>query len=375
MAVRDATGSTLSASDGTWLLRAAGLAERGWGWVHPNPMVGCVLVKDGKPVGEGSHREYGGAHAEVEAVTAAGKDARGATAYISLEPCNHHGKTPPCTELLLDAGVVRVVFGALDSGLKGGGGAQRLAKAGMEVAGPSDDPRLSTKVDPVYFHTIQHSGSYVVVKLAESRDYGIAARPGERTFLTGRAATREVHRLRMGFDGILIGGLTARVDDPRLTLREGFQARVPPTRIVLDPGAELSTDARLFQTIDEAPLIIVVTPTAPRERVRFLEEAGAKVEVVPASPPGLDLQETLTRCWSIGLRSIFCEGGGRLARALVDADLVQRLYLLRTPHVLGPQCVPGLSNVLEEGRISDWSVVGEPRQFGNDVLVTYDREE
>ena len=374
MGLPDAVGSALSMSDQVWLSRAAELAERGWGRVHPNPMVGCVLVKDGKLVGEGAHREYGGAHAEVEAVMAAGKDARNATAYISLEPCNHHGKTPPCTKLLLDAGVTRVVFGASDPGAEGGGGARRLAKAGVKITGPFADPRLSTEVDPVYFHTTRHSVSYVVIKLAESSDYGIAARPGERTFLTGREATREVHRLRMGFDGILVGGLTARIDDPRLTSREGFQARVPPTRIVLDPGAELSTDARLFQTIDEAPLIVVVTPVAPRGKIELLKQAGAEVEVVPAAQGGADLSETIARCWSIGLRSIFCEGGGRLARALVDADLVQRLYLLRTPHVLGPQCVSGLSGMLEEDGISGWSIVGEPRRFGNDVLVTYDRE-
>ena len=374
MTERGDTGLSLSPSDRTWLSRAAQLAERGWGRVHPNPMVGCVLVRDGKMVGEGWHQEYGGAHAEVEAVRAAAKDARSATAYVSLEPCDHHGQTPPCTDLLLEAGVARVVFGASEPGRAEGGGALRLAKAGVEVVGPSDDPGLSTQVDPVFFHTTRNSRSYVAVKLAESRDHGIAAQPGERTFLTGQAATREVHRLRMGFDAILVGGLTARIDDPRLTVRDGFEARVPPTRLVLDPRAELPTEARLFKTISEAPLVIVVTSAASGSRIAALEQAGAKVEVVPAATAGADLHETLTMCWSLGLRSIFCEGGGRLARALVDADLVQRLYLFRTPQLLGPESVPGLSVAEEEDGGSAWSIVDEPRRFGDDVLVTYDRE-
>ena len=374
MTGRGGTGSSLSTSDRTWLSRAAELAQRGWGRVHPNPMVGCVLVRDGKMVGEGWHQEYGGAHAEVEAVRVAGKDARSATAYVSLEPCDHHGKTPPCTDLLLEAGVARVVFGASDPGQAASGGARRLAKAGVEVVGPSDDPGLSTHVDPVFFHTTRNSRSYVVVKLAESRDHGIAAQPGERTFLTGQEATREVHRLRMGFDAILVGGLTARIDDPRLTVREGFEARVPPTRLVLDPRAELPIEARLFKTIGEALLVIVVTSAASGSRIAALQQAGAKVEVVPAANAGADLHETLAMCWNLGLRSIFCEGGGRLARALVDADLVQRLYLFRTPQLLGPESVPGLSVAVEGDGGSGWSIVGEPRRFGDDVLVTYDRE-
>lgn len=374
MSGRGGAGASLSTSDRNWLSRAADLAERGWGRVHPNPMVGCVLVKAGRVVGEGWHRQYGGAHAEVEAVKAAGRHARGATAYVSLEPCNHQGKTPPCAHLLIEAGIVRVVFGASDPGDEAGGGARHLASAGLAVDGPSDDPGLSTQVDPAFFHTIRNAQSYVVVKLAQSSDNAIAAKPGERTFLTGRTANREVHRLRMGFDAILVGGLTARIDDPRLTVREGFRARVPPTRVVLDPGAELSTDARLVETIGEAPLIIVVTPAAPLARVKALEQSGAEVQVVGAAAAGADLHEALARCWTLGLRSIFCEGGGRLARALVDAGLVQRLYLWRTPQRLGSEAVPGLLDVVEEDGGSGWSMVGEPRRFGDDILVTYDRE-
>ena len=147
---------SVTESDREWLLQAASLAGRGWGRVHPNPMVGCVLARDGEVVGEGWHEEYGGPHAEVNAIRSAGDAARGATAYVSLEPCSHHGRTPPCSEALFEAGVTRVVFGAAEPGDEAGGGGEHLAKAGVEVVGPSDDVRTFHDVDPVFFYTMRY---------------------------------------------------------------------------------------------------------------------------------------------------------------------------------------------------------------------------
>ena len=172
-------------SEREWLARAATLARRGWGRVRPNPMVGCVLVKDGVMVGEGWHEEFGGPHAEVNALRVAGEGARDATAYVTLEPCNHYGKTPPCTDALLDAGVSRVVFGAPDPGAEAAGSRRRLSNAGVEVSGPSSDPALGRDVGPAFFHTTDHGRTYLAVKLAVSRDGRIAAGVGERTALTG----------------------------------------------------------------------------------------------------------------------------------------------------------------------------------------------
>ncbi|HAB29877.1 MAG TPA: bifunctional diaminohydroxyphosphoribosylaminopyrimidine deaminase/5-amino-6-(5-phosphoribosylamino)uracil reductase RibD, partial [Gemmatimonadetes bacterium] len=202
---------SLSELDREWLLHAASLAGRGWGRVHPNPMVGCVLTRDGERVGEGWHEEYGGPHAEVNAIRSAGDTTRGATAYVSLEPCSHHGQTPPCSESLLKAGVARVVFGASDPGDETGGGGELLAQAGVEVVGPATDVRTFHEVDPAFFYTTRYQRPYLALKLAVSLDGRIAARAGERTPLTGDDANREVHRLRSGFDAVLVGGETARV--------------------------------------------------------------------------------------------------------------------------------------------------------------------
>ena len=388
----------MSESDREWLLRAASLAERGWGRVHPNPMVGCVLTRDGQLVGEGWHEEYGGPHAEVNAIRSAGDAARGATAYVSLEPCSHHGQTPPCSKALLEAGVTRVVFGAREPGDETGGGGELLAQAGVEVVGPAPDVGTFHDVDPVYFYRMRYRRPYLALKLAVSLDGRIAAASGERTALTGDEANREVHRLRSGFDAVLVGGETARVDDPLLTIRYDMDPRIPPTRIVLDPGAALSPDAALFSTEGEAPVLIFATEAAPAERIDGLRDVGAQVEIVPRAEPvphpepepqpepvprvepglqtdgGANLEAVLERCWSLGLQSIFCEGGGRLATALSREGLAQRFYLFRAPVTLGSQGVPAFPGGDSTPEGLGWRSRGEPIRFGPDVLLTYERE-
>ena len=369
----------LTLSDREWLLRAASLAERGWGRVHgpigkvPNPMVGCVLTRDGEVVGEGWHQDYGGPHAEVIAIRAAGDAARGATAYVSLEPCSHHGKTPPCTELLVQAGVTRVVFGAADPGGEAGGGGERLVQAGLEVVGPSSDVQTFHEVDPVFFYTSQHRRPYVALKLAVSRDGRIAARVGERTPLTGDEANREVHRLRSGFDAVLVGGKTARVDDPLLTVRHGIEPQIPPSRIVLDPKAALSPEASLLRTVNEAPVLLFATEAAAAGRIAALKDAGAQVEVVERTEGGANLERVLERCWSLGIRSVFCEGGGRLVAAFTREGLARRLYLFQAPVTLGAGGVPGFPGGDSTAESLGWSSTGEPLRFGPDILITYDR--
>ena len=342
--------------------------------MHPNPMVGCVLTRDGQLVGEGWHEEYGGPHAEVNAIRSAGEAAQGATVYVSLEPCSHHGKTPPCSKALLEAGVTRVVFGAADPGDETGGGGEFLAQAGVEVVGPSPDVRTFHDVDPVFFYTMRYRRPYLALKLAVSLDGRIAARPGERTLLTGDEANREVHRLRSGFDAVLVGGETARVDDPMLTVRYGWTPRIPPTRIVLDPSAALSPDAALFGTESQTPVLIFTTEAAPSGRVDALRDVGAQLEIVPPGDGGTNLEKVLERCWSLGLRSIFCEGGGRLATALSREGLARRFYLFQAPVTLGSRGVTAFPGGDPTPEGLGWSSRGEPIRFGLDVLLTYDRE-
>jgi len=336
-------------------------------------MVGCLLIREGVRVGEGWHEKYGGPHAEVNAIRSAGDAAHGATAYVSLEPCSHHGQTPPCAGALLEAGVARVVFGAAEPGDETGGGGELLAQAGVEVVGPAADVRTFRDVDPVFFYTTRYRRPYLALKLAVSLDGRIAAQAGERTPLTGDEANREVHRLRSGFDAVLVGGETARVDDPLLTVRYGMDPRIPPTRIVLDPSAALSPDASLFRTESEAPVLIFATVAASTERVDTLRDAGAQVEMVPQGDGGANLKKMLERCWSLGIRSVFCEGGGRLATALSREELARRLYLFQAPLTLGPQGVPAFGGGDSTPEDLGWSSRGEPIRFGPDVLLTYER--
>lgn len=366
----------ISDTDRAFLDRAAELGKRGWGRVHPNPMVGCVVVRDGVVVGEGWHEVFGGPHAETVALGAAGPDARGATVYVSLEPCRHEGKTPACTRALLASGVSRVVYGAADPGVASGGGGAELSAAGVEVLGPVFDAIRTRALNPA-FHMQRADRPWVALKLAVSLDGGLAAAPGLRTALTGPEARREAHRLRAGFDAVMVGGVTARVDDPLLTVREGIEPRVPPVRIVLDASATLPSDASLFGDAAEVPLWIFTRQEAAEADLERLEAAGAWVHPVtgPTDEPSvLDLAHVLRVCREGGLTALLCEGGARLGAALMAADLVDRLYLFVAPRVLGAGAVGAFDgwSPLDPAR-SGWETVGPPRPAGADALFTLDR--
>jgi len=359
-----------------WLERAAALGRRGWGRTHPNPLVGCVLVQRGEVVGEGHHDEFGGPHAEVVALGAAGAAAAGSTAYVSLEPCHHHGKTPPCSAALKEAGVTRVIYGAADPG-EGGGGGRGLASMGVEVRGPLFDLRRSRLENPAFFHGVEGGGlPHVTLKLALSLDGRIAAAPGERTPLSGRWAAAWVHRLRAGFDGILVGARTARVDDPLLTVRGDWAPRVPPTRVILDPAGTVTHDMALFRDLPGVPLLVLVGPDAPRERTERLESAGARVRTVAtaAGGRGLDLRDALGACREAGMTALLCEGGGRLAGALLGDGLLGRMVLIRTPHILGSRGVPAFPHGVAAGEWMRWRRSAPPVLLGNDVVDVLDRE-
>lgn len=366
-------GSMVEPDDRRRLERARSLARRGWGSVHPNPMVGCVIVRDGRVVGEGFHEEFGGPHAEILALERAGWKARGATAYVSLEPCSHHGKTPPCAEALAEAGVERVVYGAADPGEDSSGGAERLRAEGVAVEGPVLSRREARRDNPAFFHASETRSTYVEVKLAVSLDGALAAAPGRRTSITGAEALRRVHRLRAGFDGILVGARTASVDDPRLTVREGPEPRKPPARLVVDTRCRLSPDAALFEDVPAAPVVVFTTDAADPERARALEAAGARVVARPAGEAGVDLRSVLDWCWEHDLRAILCEGGGELVSSLLRRGLCRRLDLFVAPRVLGPGSVPafpGAKDLLE-----GWGVVHAEGPVGRDGLLVLEPED
>jgi diaminohydroxyphosphoribosylaminopyrimidine deaminase/5-amino-6-(5-phosphoribosylamino)uracil reductase len=365
----------LSAADEAHLERARLLARSGWGRVHPNPMVGCVLVRDGEVVGEGHHAEFGGPHAEVAAIEAARGRAEGATAYVTLEPCNHHGKTPPCTEALVRAGVRRVVFGASDPGSASGGGARTLGEAGIDVLGPLWDDATAVAENPAFFHAHRHGTPFVALKLALSLDGRIARAPGVRTHITGAEADRQVHRLRSGFDAILVGAGTARADDPRLTVRLTPPGRVPPRRIVLDPSAGLPSDAALFADAATAPVHVFARSDAREGELERLEAVGAHVHPVEGHGSDLDLHAVLRVCRGIGISSILCEGGARLAGSLLRQRLAGRLYLVVAPRALGDGALGAFGPHPEDLPWGEYRRATPPEAWGDDTLIVLDRKE
>ena len=367
--------SSPSESDLAFLERARLLGRKGWGRVHPNPMVGCVLVRDGTVVGEGWHREYGGAHAEIEALDAAGEAARGATAYVTLEPCDHEGKTPPCSRALIQAGVARVVYGNADPSPRASGGSRTLRAAGVEVVGPAWDRATGRAENAAFFHTARMRTPYLALKLAMTLDARIAGAPGIRTRITGPEAERSVHRLRAGFDAVLVGAGTVRADDPRLTVRHAPEPRVPPRRLVLDPSAALPSGAALLREAARAPVHVFTREDASEWELERLEEAGAHVHPVAAGSGGLALDAVLSLCWELGMRSILCEGGARLAASLLREERIRRLYLYVAPRTLGEGGVPAFpgsgAGLVGEG----WTPAFPPRLLGPDLLHVLDQEE
>jgi len=350
------------------MARAIELAWRGWGRVQPNPLVGAVVLADGENVGEGWHAEYGGSHAEPTALAAAGARARGATIVSTLEPCTHQGKQPPCTDAILAAGVRRVVAAVADPNAVAAGGAERLRARGLEVElGLLADQAEAQNAS--FLHGVRNpSRPYVALKLATTIDGRIADANGHSRWLSEQPARDFVQWLRAGFDAVAVGGVTAREDDPSLTVRGPLQPRVPPVRVVFAADGDVPVTLKLVRTARQVPTLVVTSPTAPPTRLAPLQAAG--VRVVGAAPLG----EALRRLREQGIGSLLVEGGGRLAGALLAEDLVDRYYWVQTPLWLGASAVPAVAGLptVALGDARRWRVT-ERRALGDDTLLVLDR--
>ncbi|HZO94807.1 MAG TPA: bifunctional diaminohydroxyphosphoribosylaminopyrimidine deaminase/5-amino-6-(5-phosphoribosylamino)uracil reductase RibD [Candidatus Baltobacteraceae bacterium] len=364
--------------DATYLARAVELASRAIADAAPNPPVGCVLVRDGVTLGEGWHRRRGEAHAEVEALRDArtrGNDARGATAYVSLEPCNHHGRTPPCTNALLEAGVARVVAGALDPNPKtAASGVARLRENGVAV--DVLDDTASRALIERFRWTIAHDRPYVTLKMAMSLDGYVSAHRGEQDWLTGPLARERVRDLRADHDAVMVGAGTIRVDDPLLTVRPHRSRRKPYVRVVVCERDPISPESAVLRTVDDAPLgayapTIVLAPGAARDRFAALE---GRADVVYAGAPDaatLDLEAALVALRERGIASVLCEGGPTLAGRLLAGNLVQRLVWLIAPRLLrGDDAVPVLAGA-DVAAVNGWRFDRSER-LGDDMLLSAD---
>ena len=354
----------LAPADGAWMRRALELAERGWGHAAPNPMVGAVVVRDGTVVGEGWHARFGGPHAEVEALRQAGELARGATLYVSLEPCNHHGKTPPCTEAILAAGVRRVVAACEDPAPAAQGGARRLHDAGVDVLLGVEES-AARELNAPFFHALRSDRPFVQLKLAVSLDGGIADHSRLPGWLTGDLARHEVHRLRAGADAIAVGIGTVLADDPELTVRHSPAPRVPPTRVVFDTSARLPRTSKLVRGASTVPVVVVCWAPEPAHAAA-LEHTGVTLLHAATS------RDAFVALREREVRNILVEGGATLASALVQEALVDRLIIFRAPIVLGGGALNAFGSLppTRAGDAARWRLLRTQR-FGDDEMSVY----
>ncbi|MDX1964642.1 MAG: bifunctional diaminohydroxyphosphoribosylaminopyrimidine deaminase/5-amino-6-(5-phosphoribosylamino)uracil reductase RibD [Pirellulales bacterium] len=355
--------------DTLWMARAVELAARGEGYVEPNPQVGCLIVKNGQVVAEGWHQQYGGPHAEVHALRLAGESARGSTVYVTLEPCCHYGKTPPCTEALIAAGVSRVVFASGDPHpAVNGGGRQALVTAGIAVeAGLLE--RDANRLNAPYFKRLATGLPWVIAKWAMTLDGKIAASTGHSQWITGEPARQAVHRLRGRMDAILVGGGTARRDDPLLTARPPGPRRA--LRVILDSKAQLASESQLLTTAREVPLLVVVGPDAKERELRRLQAAGAEIFTTAAGNPTEHWGEILAELGRRNVTNLLVEGGSRVLGSLHDAGRIDEVWAFIAPKLVGGFLAPtpfaghGLEQIPAKTAFSEhqWRVLGEDLWF------------
>jgi diaminohydroxyphosphoribosylaminopyrimidine deaminase/5-amino-6-(5-phosphoribosylamino)uracil reductase len=323
------------------LARAIELAEQGRGRVSPNPLVGAVVAREGEVLGEGWHAAYGRAHAEVEALAAAGDDLREATLYVSLEPCCHHGKTPPCTDAILAAGIGRVVVASDDPSEKASGrglGILRDEGVTVEVADGDLADRARLLNQPFRKHA-RTRRPWVVFKAAMSLDGKVATSSGESKWISSAESRRLVHQWRAEIDAVAVGIGTALADDPRLTARDvpaSADADLSqPRRVIFDSTARLPLDSKLVAAAGEVPLTVVASRAAHRADLGALEAAGADVVVATGENDPAHVRSALQRLGEQGITSMLLEGGPRLAGAFLDAGEIDEMRLFLAPIVLG----------------------------------------
>lgn len=353
-----------------WMRYAISLGARGLGSAAPNPAVGCVLVRDGRLVGIGWTQPGGRPHAEAVALEMAGAAAKGATAYVTLEPCAHHGKTPPCADALVAAGVARCVIACDDPDPRvAGQGVARLRAAGIDVltgvCADQAEPGLEGHV-----LRILEGRPAVTLKLAASLDGRIATASGESRWITGPQARRIVHTERAAHDAVLVGAGTATADDPSLTARDVGAAH-QPVRVVFDGALRLPPASVLGRTTRDIPVVIVYDPErSPADAARRWEDTGATLLRAASVDGHLVAPACLKALASHGLTRVFCEGGGALASALLATDCVDRLMVMHAGLAIGAGGVPALGDALAPGNLSDAPrfALEDLREAGGDVI-------
>lgn len=350
---------------------ALDLAIKGQGYTSPNPMVGAVVVKDGRLVGSGYHRMAGGPHAEVNAIAAAGQLAKKATLYVTLEPCNHTGLTPPCTEQIVEAGIERVVIAMRDPNPNViGGGAEFLKRQGIRIAIGICEAQ-ARKMNEAFVKFAGTRRPFVIAKCASTLDGRIATRTGDSKWVTGDQARQYVHRLRHAVDGILVGINTVRQDDPSLTTRLSGGRGKDPVRIILDTRLTISPQAKLLRQVSDAETILATgIDSAPDKKV-VLQKAGVRVLNTVLKNGLIDMDALMDKLGAIGLTSILIEGGSRVLSSAFRAGIVDKVCFFYAPKILGgddgiPICTgPGPDLMNQSIAVIDINV----HRFGDDIMI------
>ncbi len=354
--------------DEQWMKRALRLAEKGRGRTSPNPMVGAILVKDGKVVGEGYHTKAGEAHAEIVALQKAGEEAKGAILYLNLEPCTHYGKTPPCAPQVIEAGVKRVVIGMKDPNpMVKGKGIEILRGAGLDV-GVGILEKDCRRLNEAFCKYILKKEPFVILKVAATLDGKIAARNGDSKWISGEASRRFVHKLRNQVEGVLVGIGTVLKDDPLLTAR--IRGGRDPYRIVLDSRLKIPEEAKVIGTTP-SKAIIASTELAPKEKIEKFEKRGVRVFILDSKEGRVNLKSCLSKLGEIGVMTLLVEGGSQVNGSFLDEGLIDKLLLFLSPRLVGDPQAPGIfggrgvSNLQEAIALKDI----KPRRIGEDILI------
>ena len=353
-----------------YMKTALALAERGRGYASPNPMVGAVIVKDGQVVGKGWHEHAGGPHAEVNAIAAAGPAARGATLYVTLEPCNHHGRTPPCTEAVIAAGISRVVIAMADPNPNvAGGGADFLAEKGLRVETGLCEAAAKRLNEFFITHTLTRR-PFVTLKCAATLDGYIATKSGDSKWVTGPTARRQVHRMRHAMDAILVGVGTVKADDPSLTARLDEMEGRNPVRIILDSRLSIPEDAKVLRQHPPSDTVIATGEAVDGQKAARIQATGARVLKLPLCNERVDLSALLDHLGQTGITSLLVEGGGRVSGSFLSEGRVDKICFFYAPKILAgegiPMCSgPGPERMASAVALADMKVT----HFGDDILV------
>lgn len=315
--------------------KALELAQKGEGYVNPNPLVGAVIVKDGNVVGVGYHKYYGGPHAEVYALEDAKEKAKGADLYVNLEPCSHYGKTPPCAEAVVKAGIKKVFIAMKDPNpLVAGNGIKFLKENGIEVVcGVLEKEAL--KLNEIFIKYITTRKPFVILKTAMTIDGKIATVTGESQWITGEVSREYVHRVRNKVSGIMVGIGTVLSDDPILTTRLKHEKGRSPAAVIVDSNLRINDEARVLQTIDERKVYVACTEAAPIERIKKLEERGVNIIVTPSADGRVDIKYLIGELGNRGMDSVLLEGGSSLNYSALEAGIVDKVLCFTAPKILG----------------------------------------